>query len=167
MLTVAPQMIFDFNESTNPGSWQIVDDVVMGGRSNGNFTINEDGHGVFSGTVSLENNGGFSSVRHSTGINEVSPDDKIVIKLMGDGKKYQFRIKQDSKAYYSYIYTFETSGEWEEIEIPLGDMFPSFRGRRLNSPNFSHDTIEEVVFLIGNKKPQTFNLIIDKIQIVK
>lgn len=165
MLTATPQVVFDFDTSTNPNSWQIVDDVVMGGRSDGNFEINEEGHGVFSGTVSLENNGGFSSVRHSTRINEVSANDKLVIKLKGDGKKYQFRVKQDSRAYYSYIYTFETSGEWEEVEIPLKEMYPSFRGRKLNSPNFSHDTIREVIFLIGNKKAQDFKLIIDKILI--
>ncbi len=165
MLTITPQIVFDFKTSTNPDSWQIVDDVVMGGRSNGNFEINNAGHGVFSGSVSLENNGGFSSVRHSTHISEISPDYKVVIKLKGDGKKYQFRVKHDTRAYYSYIYTFETSGEWEEIEIPLKEMYPSFRGRKLNSPNFSHDTIREVTFLIGNKKPQDFKLVIDKIEI--
>ena len=42
-------------------------------------------------------------------------------------------------------------------------MYPSFRGRRLDEPNFSHDYIEEIVFLIGNKKNENFELIIDKI----
>ncbi|MEP1033613.1 CIA30 family protein [Ekhidna sp.] len=166
MLTLAPQIVFDFDTTTNPQSWQIVDDVVMGGRSNGTFTINKEGHGVFSGSVSLENNGGFSSVRHNTQIDKVSPLDKVQIRLKGDGKKYQFRVKQNSRTYYSYIYTFRTSGEWEEIEIPLSEMYPSFRGRALNSPNFSHDTIREVTFLIGNKKAQDFKLTIDKIQII-
>jgi hypothetical protein len=42
-------------------------------------------------------------------------------------------------------------------------MYPSFRGRKLDAPNFSHDSIEEIVFLIGNKKNERFELIIDKI----
>jgi hypothetical protein len=42
-------------------------------------------------------------------------------------------------------------------------MYPSFRGRKLDAPNFSHDNIEEIVFLIGNKKNERFELIIDKI----
>jgi hypothetical protein len=36
----------------------------MGGRSQGTFSINDDGHAVFSGYVSLDNDGGFSSVQH-------------------------------------------------------------------------------------------------------
>jgi hypothetical protein len=56
-----------------------------------------------------------------------------------------------------------TSGEWQEIVIPLEDMYPSFRGRRLSKPNFSSDYIEEVTFLIGNKKDESFKLFIDKI----
>lgn len=166
MLTPAPQVVFDFNMQSNVKFWNIVDDRVMGGRSNGNFEINSDGHGVFFGEVSLENNGGFSSVRYNPRIDDVSAEDKIRIRLKGDGKPYQFRVKQDSRAYYSYISTFETSGDWEEIEIPLKEMYPSFRGRKLNGDNFSHQTIREVAFLIGNKKPQSFKLIIDKIEIV-
>lgn len=36
----------------------------MGGKSSGDFYINESGNGVFEGFVSLANNGGFSSVRY-------------------------------------------------------------------------------------------------------
>lgn len=60
---MAPTSLFNFTSSTDIKTWYIVDDVVMGGRSSGTFTLNEDGHGVFAGNVSLENNGGFSSVR--------------------------------------------------------------------------------------------------------
>ena len=48
-------LIFDFSKTANISSWSIVDDVVMGGRSNGNFTINKEGHGAFSGKISLKN----------------------------------------------------------------------------------------------------------------
>ena len=56
--------IFDFNNTSNINSWRIVNDVVMGGKSSSTITINNEGHGQFSGIVSTENNGGFSSVRH-------------------------------------------------------------------------------------------------------
>jgi NADH dehydrogenase [ubiquinone] 1 alpha subcomplex assembly factor 1 len=96
---------------------------------------------------------------------KISKDDKIVIKLKGDGKKYELRIKDNSSNYYSYISSFTTSGDWQEIEIPLKDMYPSFRGRKLDSPNFSKNYIEDIAFLIGNKKPEKFKLLIDKIEI--
>ncbi|MEM6736618.1 MAG: CIA30 family protein [Bacteroidota bacterium] len=159
-------IIFDFTKETNVSRWKILDDVVMGGRSKGSFKINKDGHGQFYGDISLENNGGFSSVRYRTIIERLSLSDTIEIRLKGDGKNYQFRVKHNLGAYYSYIYPFQTSGEWETIKIPLNQMYPYFRGRKLRSPNFSHTTIEEVTFLISNKKAEKFELLLDKIEIM-
>ncbi len=160
-------IVFDFSSNSSENEWRIQDDVVMGGRSNGNFKINEDGHGQFYGEVSLENNGGFSSVRHRTRVENVSSASMIKIRLKGDGKKYQFRVKQSSGVYYSYITYFQTTGEWETVEIPLNEMYPSFRGRRLYGSNFDHSTIAEITFLIGNKRAEQFSLLLDKIEIVQ
>lgn len=158
-------IIYDFNKDSSKNDWRIIDDGVMGGESQGKFSINEDGKGVFSGTVSLENNGGFSSARHQCDKIKVSKESKIQIRLKGDGKEYQFRIKDKSSAYYSYITTFKTSGEWETVEIKLSDLYPSFRGRKLNLPNFESDSFEEIVFLVGNKKKESFKLVLDKIEL--
>ena len=159
------QIIFDFNKNSNIQGWKIVDDIVMGGKSLGSFKLSPDGFGLFEGHISLENNGGFSSVRYRFKKLKVNEGSNIIIKLKGDGKNYQLRIKDNSSNYYSYITSFVTSGVWQEIEIPLKDMYPSFRGRKLDLPNFSHDYIEEIVFLIGNNKPEKFKLLIDKIEL--
>ncbi|MCY2685661.1 CIA30 family protein [Salinimicrobium sp. TH3] len=159
------QLIFDFNKESNIRDWMIVDDVVMGGRSSGKIRLNDEGHGVFGGEISLENNGGFSSVRYKTGRIEVKDYSKIVIKLRGDGKEYQFRIKGETGDDYLYVAPFSTSGEWEEIEIELKNMYPTFRGRKLDMPNFSNDHLEEIAFLIGNKKKEKFKLVIDRIEL--
>lgn len=158
-------VLFDFTATSNIANWRIVDDGVMGGKSNGNFSLNKEGHGVFSGVISLENNGGFSSVRYSFNEVSVSENSKICIRLKGDGKQYQFRVKHNSNESYSYIIPFKTSGEWETVDIDLKDMYPSFRGRKLDMPNFSEDSIEELVFLIGNKKEEKFKLLLDKIEL--
>tara|TARA_B100000780_G_C20806814_1_gene320493 strand:- start:61 stop:552 length:492 start_codon:yes stop_codon:yes gene_type:complete len=157
------QVIFDFNKKSDLQDWIIVNDVVMGGRSSSTFKLDEDGEGVFEGNISLENNGGFSSLRYRFLKRTIKGDTQVKITLRGDGKKYQFRVKSNAGDYYSYIAPFLTSGEWQEIVIPLRDMYPSFRGRRLNQPNFSNDSIEELTFLIGNKKSERFKLLIDKI----
>jgi hypothetical protein len=73
------------------------------------------------------------------------------------------RIKADRNDYFSYIATFKTTGEWEEIKIPLKEMYPSFRGRELNMQNFNNNYFEEIAFLVGNKKNEQFKLIIDRI----
>ena len=163
--SLSSHIIFDFNKNSSISNWIVVDDVVMGGKSNGNFQLNKNGKGVFSGKISLDNNGGFSSVRYGFNKLNIEKFKSIVLKIKGDGKNYQFRIKHKSSDYASYITSFSSSGEWQEIEIPLNSMYPSFRGRKLDEPNFSHKSIEEVTFLIANKKNEEFILLIDKIEL--
>ncbi len=165
LTTMGTLTLFDFEKNANIQNWRVVDDVVMGGQSSGSFSLSPEGYGVFEGRISLENNGGFSSVRHEVDKKQIKGYSKVIIRLKGDGKNYQFRIKEDADTYYSYIAPFATSGEWQEIELPLAEMYPSFRGRKLDRPNFSHDTIEELTFLIGNKKPEEFRLLIDTIEL--
>ncbi len=157
-------ILYQFDKNSSISDWRIVDDVVMGGKSSGEFYINESGHGVFAGFVSLENNGGFSSVRHR-GTFEIRSQKNIRIHLKGDGNAYQFRIKANSSDRHSYIAGFRTSGEWEIIEIKLPDMYPAFRGQKLSISNFDKDQIVEMAFLIGNKKEQKFQLEIQSIEL--
>lgn len=157
--------LYDFNPSSNASDWRVVDDVVMGGRSNGSFKVDSDGHGVFSGYVSLENNGGFSSVRHRTEAVAIGDASVVHLRVKGDGNTYQFRLKARSSDYYSYVGKFKTSGEWETIAIKLNTMYPSFRGRTLDFANFDQETIEEMAFLIANKREESFTLLIDKIEL--
>jgi len=164
-VSMSSPIIFDFTKESDIQDWLVTDDTVMGGESSGIFKLNTEGFGVFSGSVSLENYGGFSSVRYRFDKIKVKNYTKINIKLRGDGKIYQFRIKSKSGDYYSYISNFSSSGEWQEIEISLKDMYPSFRGRILDQPNFSNDYIEEIGFLIGNKKAEKFKLMIDRVEL--
>lgn len=159
--------IFDFNTTTEIREWSVVNDGVMGGLSQGNMSLSADGHGVFGGTVSLENNGGFSSVRYRPDQLDINGADHCKIRLKGDGKNYQFRVKKDIYDRYSYIYTFETTGDWQVVTIPLNEMYPSFRGRRLDLENYAASTIAEVTFLIGNKKAESFRLELDWIRVEK
>ncbi|MFK8060742.1 MAG: CIA30 family protein [Polaribacter sp.] len=159
----ANTIIYDFNSKSKISDWRVVDDVVMGGLSDGNFSINENGNGEYSGKVSTENNGGFSSLRYLFSKINIENYTKVKIRLKGDGKKYQFRIKRSRNDYHSYIFSFITSKKWQTIEINLSDMYPAFRGRNLDMPNLSSKNIEEIAFLIGNKKEESFLLELDKI----
>lgn len=157
-MQTTPLLITDFSEKSNLKAWQIVDDVVMGGMSNGNFTINEEGNGFFYGNISLKNNGGFSSVRCAINTIEILRFSKIVITLKGDGKIYQLRVKDNLQNYYSYVKKIQTSGDWQSVEIPFSEMYPVFRGRKLNKANLSSNTLAQISFLFGNKKEESFQL---------
>ena len=156
-------ILFDFNPKSDISDWKVVDDVVMGGRSNSSFELNKKGHGVFSGNVSLDNNGGFSLVRYRFDTKNIKGYTKAILKIKGASKAYQFRIKTTTFDRHSYIAKFETNGEWQSIEIVLAEMYPAFRGNKLNIPNYPAETFEELAFLVGNKKAESFQLEIDSI----
>jgi len=150
--------IAEFNPNSKLYNWQVVNDVVMGGRSESGFYLNQEGNAVFKGYVSLENNGGFSMVKNIFPSIEVNKFSKILLKIKGDGKRYQFRVKSNTNEAHSYISHFLTTGEWQIIEIPLSDLYPTFRGRKLSIPNYPAQLLEEVAILIGNKKSESFKL---------
>ena len=156
-------VIFDFNKESDISNWEIVNDVVMGGQSSSEFFLNGEGYGVFKGLVSLENNGGFSSLRVRFKQKNIKGYEKVLIHLKGDGKRYQFRAKTNKDDQQAYIHYFETTGEWQTIEMMLTALEPTFRGRKLTMPNFPAEELEEVGFLIGNKVNEHFELVIDKI----
>jgi len=158
--------LFDFSAGLNLDRWAVVNDGVMGGLSKGALEITGEGHGRFSGTVSLENYGGFTSIRCAVADIVVSEGSKIQLRIKGDGKDYQFRVKHKARDYQSYITTFSTTGAWETIEIPLNDLYPSWRGQKLDMPNFDRSSINEFTFLIANKRNETFELLIDKVVLV-
>jgi monofunctional biosynthetic peptidoglycan transglycosylase len=102
----------------------------MGGISAGEMSAAE-GYATFQGTVSFENNGGFSSVRSQAVVHDLSAFDGLVLRVRGDGKRYGFRLKTDA-SFDGVSYQFEIqppAGEWTEIPAPFTDFIPVYRGR--------------------------------------
>lgn len=158
-------LLFDFSSSPDWSVWEIENDVVMGGKSSSDLSRSEDGNAVFTGDVSLKNNGGFASMQYHFTPQDIRGYTKACIRLKGDGKEYQFRTKASLNEKASYAYSFPTSGEWQTIEIPLDKMEPTYRGNKLDRPNFNADQIQEIRFLIGNGKAENFRLEIDTIKL--
>ena len=160
-----PFTIFNFTKGVNIKNWSIVNDDVMGGISSSFFKLSKAGHGIFKGDVSTENNGGFASVRYIMDELNIKASTVIRIRVKGDGKNYQFRLKNKTSDYFSYVTTFTTSGDWQTIEMQLNDFYASFRGRKLDLPNFNKKEIGQIAFLIANGKDETFKLEIDSIEL--
>ncbi len=155
--------IYRFTTQTKLNEWRIVNDGVMGGTSKSSLMLSDLGHGQFSGHVSLANNGGFASIQLNKIINLTDENNFIVLRIKGDGKAYEFRLKGDISQPESYVHQFITTGEWENIKLPISDFYPQFFGRKLNRPNFNFKRIEQFSFLIANKKEEDFRLLIDSI----
>jgi len=160
--------IIDFNKSIS-SSWQIVNDNVMGGVSRSSFKMHEDGYAVFSGVLSLENNGGFASVRAlSRQASDLSDFDGLSINALGDGKIYCIRLRtiQNGRGtWYTYEARFKTTaGEWGTYFVPYTAFKPEFRGRMLRGmPELNPDAIIEIGFMIQDKQEGNFRLALKKL----
>jgi hypothetical protein len=152
---------YTFSTQTNVKEWNIVNDGVMGGISKSSLVLTDAGHGQFLGHVSLANNGGFASIQLNRTIKLSEEKKFLVLRVKGDGKAYEFRLKGEISQSESYVHQFTTSGEWENIKLAISAFYPQFRGRKLNIPNFHFKSIEQVSFLIANKQEEDFELLID------
>ncbi|SHE58750.1 Complex I intermediate-associated protein 30 (CIA30) [Psychroflexus salarius] len=150
---------YDFStpKYQNSKYWQIVNDAVMGGVSTSNYTFKNDAL-LFSGQVSLENNGGFCMLQFMPEQISTQDFERVIIEVKAAPKTYQLRLKSSQSDYYNYYQNFETNGEWQRFSFNLSDFKPQFRGRQLDLPNFDASSIQEISILIGNKKPEKFQL---------
>jgi len=143
--------------------WEIVNDNVMGGISKGSFKI-ENGRVVFYGKLSSKYNGGFASIRNRERIH-LNNNEKITLKVIGDGNTYQVRIKDSYHNYHSYFQEFRTNGTEEEITLSLSDFKPVYRGTKLLLENFDKKSIDELSFMIVSDKEPNFKLDIIEVRI--
>ncbi len=164
------KVLFDFSATTNTAAWQIVNDDVMGGVSRSRFGVNTNGIAMFQGEVSLENNGGFASVRSLPAVHDLAGCDSFLLRVRGDGRRYKFTARTD-RSFDSAIYqtSFTTKkGEWEEHRLPVKELVPSFRGRILSGePPLNPAKVTSVGFLISDQQAGAFQLEIAWIRAVK
>ncbi|MGB7087551.1 MAG: CIA30 family protein, partial [Phormidesmis sp.] len=143
--------------------WGALDDVVMGGVSQGSFFLRRSAQqangsptqaAVFAGEVSTDNSGGFSSVRTQ---NFDPPFNfsgwtGMRLQVKGDGQRYKFILRNsdgwDSPA---YIYSFDTTaGTWQAVDVPFSEMVPTFRARSVpDAPAFDPGRVFSVQLMLS------------------
>lgn len=162
--------LFDFNDPTQAEWWFIVDDGVMGGVSQGQWNA-EDDYAVFSGFVSLDNNGGFSSVRSQFRPVNMSDFDGVMLKLRGDGNVYSFNL-EDTHSRNSYRITFQTEvmddTEWQTVLVPFDELTATRFGRILpNASPIDLTAVRTMSILISDKQEGDFRLEIVEVSVYK
>lgn len=160
-------LLFQFSGSDGDGAWGAVNDDVMGGVSRGGARI-IDGVLHFRGILSLENNGGFSSVRSSGPTRDLSGATAIVLRVRGDGRTYRLQLATNASfrgARISYQAPFATRrGEWTEVVVLLDSLEPRFRGQKLRGPALDRSRIEEFGLSLSDGNPGSFALEVDWIR---
>src|SRR6056297_2085433 len=160
------RVLFNFKNAEAAKQWQPVNDGVMGGRSDGRFKINEDNNMEFFGTLSLENNGGFASVRSREAKLGLEKDDAIVIRVRGDGRNYNFRLNVPrSVSRNSYEQSFKTKkDEWIEVTLPMDKFVATWRGRVFPNEKFDPSNVTGMGIQLSDNKPGSFKLEVEWIK---
>lgn len=152
--------LIDFQYAAEARRWRAINDDVMGGISRGSLHV-EDGVGVFSGETSLENNGGFASVRREPETMDLSGTPGLVLHVRGDGRRYQLRLRTDELFDGgAYRALFQPSaGEWQHIALPWHEFEAVFRGRRLeDAPPLDPSALQQMGWLIADRRAGPFRL---------
>jgi NADH dehydrogenase [ubiquinone] 1 alpha subcomplex assembly factor 1 len=160
--------LFHFTTANVVAQWAATDDRVMGGVSRSRLRFDPMGHAVFEGVMSLEQNGGFASVRADS---LAPPREKLthyVVEVRGDGKRYKLNLRTTGQfSRVSYQATFATvANEWQTVAIPVNSFAPTFRGRRvLDAPPLDAGLVDQVGLMISDQQDGAFQLAIRKIAV--
>jgi hypothetical protein len=160
--------LLDFDDPADAALWRPVDDVVMGGASRSSFAQAEPGVARFSGNVSLENSGGFASVRTPPRDWHTDGARAFLLRVRGDGQTYKFTIRTgDGFDGIQYQARFTASaGAWTESRLPVDSFVATFRGRRVPfAPSLDAAAVRALGLMISDKQAGPFELLIDRIAI--
>jgi NADH dehydrogenase [ubiquinone] 1 alpha subcomplex assembly factor 1 len=160
--------LLDFSGPEAAQNWRAVNDGVMGGVSDGRFRITDEGALEFFGTLSLENNGGFASVRTKPAEFDLKAGDTIVVRLKGDGREYMLNLytksRQRAFSYRAMLPT--TKDEWMEVRVPLDDFIPTAFGRRVQGMGpVEPSQISGLGFMLSDKKPGGFQMKVEWVKV--
>lgn len=140
-------------------TWEAVDDTVMGGLSDSRITYTDAGTAVFSGTVSLANNGGFASARFVLGGADWRDYTTLVLRLKGDGLRYAVNVRPVDAVRMSYRFYLETTGDWETIRLPFADLVPMSVGELVpDAPPLDLSAVQFVGFMVTGGQDGPFRL---------
>jgi monofunctional biosynthetic peptidoglycan transglycosylase len=162
-----PRAVVDFARADAASEWQTLNDGVMGGVSVGKLKITDTKTMEFFGTISLENNGGFASVRTKARKLGLQKGDTLIARVRGDGRVYSLNLYIDKGlTAFSYRAALPTrKDEWIEVKLPLDKFEATALGQVIKE--FGEVEPAEVLavgFLLGDKKAGPFKLEVDWIK---
>lgn len=162
--TLLKSKFADFADKNVREKWGITNDDVMGGISTSKISVSKENVLIFSGELSLENNGGFASLRSPVDDYDFSVHEGFLIKIKGDGKTYNLSFRQ-TKYFtgFNYTHKFQTEKDiWQVVKLPFSEFKLKYYGREVSNfepPDKSN--IKQISILISDKQQGPFTLDIE------
>ena len=162
------RVLFEFGDLEVAQRWQTVNDGVMGGVSEGQFKISNQTMEFF-GTLSLENNGGFTSVRSRPAKLGLEKGDTLLARVRGDGREYTLNLYVPRpRTAFSYRWIFKTQkNEWVEMRAPLDKFVATSFGRAVPNEPLNPADVNAIGFLLSDKQAGPFKLEVEWIKVTK
>ncbi len=160
--------LLDFDAVTEAAAWYAVDDVVMGGVSRSAFDSPKPGIARFSGRVSLDNGGGFASVRTPPRDWDTAGATAFVLRVRGDGRTYKLTVRTgDGFDGVQYQARFAPpAGEWTDLRLPVASFVPTFRGRQLPGvPPLDPAEVRAFGLMVSDQQAGSFELLVDRLAV--
>ena len=160
-------VLLEFEDSKSIRSWRAINDGVMGGRSVGRYRWTENKMLEFYGRLSLENNGGFASIRLPSGDIKLQKGDVLILQLKGDGRTYNMNLyAQRNLGGFSYRQSFKTvPNKLIEVRLPVDKFVATWRGRVFPQQKLTPQDVAGLGFLLGDKKEGEFSLQLKSIRV--
>lgn len=158
--TKMTESLFQFTSADSVSAWSAIDDRVMGGVSRSRMRFDAGGFAVFEGVMSMEQNGGFASVRARVAAPLALKVAAYVLDVRGDGKRYKLNLRVPGRfEAVSYQASFETKAEaWATVRIPVDTFEATFRGRKVQAPPLDATQVREVGLMIADRQDGAFAL---------
>ncbi len=160
-------LVIDFGKKNTGADWLVINDGVMGGLSRGQAYLDDEAI-RFEGEISLENNGGFSSLRSRFQNMDLSAYEKVEIRYQLEGQAFAFVMETDQR-WYMPNYKKQlppTEGDWATVEIDLLKMKAYRIGRPLDRYLQAGD-LEDIIrlgFISDGKQAGDFLMQIDYVK---
>ena len=154
--------LFEFDGS-GP-AWRVVNDGVMGGRSQGSVAV-EGGALRFTGQL-VTQGGGFTSVRAPRAL-DLSGADGVALRVRGGGRTFEIDLDDGSRLrgrQVSRRATFATTGEWQTVTVPFAALRSSVFGQPVRAEAFDPAALESVGLFIADGQDGPFRLEVDWIR---
>lgn len=155
----------DFSSPEETDYWYRINDSVMGGLSQSNLRVVSN-VAYFEGELSLDNNGGFASVRRTGPVSLESGNKPISLEINGDGRSYQLRLRTNQGFDgVAYVALFPSKrSQWQTLTFTEQSFVAQFRGRIIkDAPALSFSDVKQIGFMLADKKPGLFQLAIKNI----
>ena len=150
------EAILDFTRPDAARGFRVINDGVMGGVSSSRLDFGTEGL-LFTGSVSMENNGGFASFRGPLRVPAGAR--ALLLTVRGDGQVYRLTLKpDDSNATGQYQASFTVPREWTTLRFVPTDFSASFRGRALTAPTIALGDVQTMGLLIADKQVGAFRI---------